>query len=68
MKEKGFFNFRVRHHGEIARIEVGSGQIGIFLNKKLREEVSNKMKEIGFLYTTLDLEEFRSGSLNKNLS
>ena len=68
LKSKGFLHFRVRHHGEIARIEVRSEQTNIFTNKKLRESISKKMREIGFLYTTLDLEEFRSGSLNRGLS
>ena len=67
LKKKGFYNLRVRHHGKIARIEVSPEQIKMFMDDKLRKEVSSIMKEIGFSYITLDLEGFHSGSLNRDL-
>lgn len=64
----GFTGFRVRHHGDIARIELKQDQIDKMLNHKIREEVSKKLKEIGFKYVSLDLEGYRTGSMNEAVS
>lgn len=67
MRRLGFVQFRVRHHGSLARIEVPSGDIERLL-KTDREIVVSTLKSLGFLYVTLDLEGFRSGSMNEVLA
>ncbi len=64
----GLVQFRVRHHETIARIEVLPEDIHLLTNLPEREELSAKFKEIGFTYVTLDLEGYRSGSMNEVLS
>ena len=64
----GLIQFRVRHHETIARIEVLPEDIHTLTNPSAREELSAKFKEIGFTYVTLDLEGYRSGSMNEILS
>ena len=64
----GLVQFRVRHHETIARIEVLPEDIHILTNSPAREELTAKFKEIGFTYVTLDLEGYRSGSMNEVLS
>ena len=64
----GLIQFRVRHHETIARIEVLPEDIQTLTNPSAREELSAKFKEIGFTYVTLDLEGYRSGSMNEILS
>lgn len=58
---------RVRHHFPIARIEIPENKIGQFADKDLRDRVINKLNEIGYIYITLDLAGFRSGSMNEVL-
>jgi len=62
-----FRQVRVRHHGEIARIELERDDIATFISKGLMEKVVKKFKELGFLYVTLDLEGYRMGSMNEPL-
>lgn len=62
-----FRQVRVRHHGEIARIELEKDDIGTFISKGLMDKVIKKFKELGFLYVTLDLEGYRMGSMNEPL-
>ena len=64
----GLVQFRVRHHETIARIEVLPEDIHILTGSPAREELAVKFKEIGFTYVTLDLEGYRSGSMNEVLS
>ncbi len=64
----GLEQFRVRHHETIARIEVLPEDIHILTNSPTRDELLIKFKEIGFTYITLDLEGYRSGSMNEVLS
>ena len=59
----GFRQLRVRHHGDIARIEVPPEDFNKLLND--REQVNQKLIEIGYSYITLDIRGFRSGSLNE---
>lgn len=63
----GFGQLRVRHHENIARIELDPKEIGKFLDPDTREKVFQRFKEIGFLFVTLDLRGYRSGSLNEAL-
>jgi len=64
----GLIQFRVRHHETIARIEVLPEDIHLLTNSPAREELTGKFKEIGFTYITLDLEGYRSGSMNEVLT
>lgn len=69
LRDNGFKYFRVRHHDDkTVRIEVGKNEIEKILNKNLRELLVQKIKEIGFTYITLDLEGYRTGSMNEVLS
>jgi uncharacterized protein len=62
----GFRECRVRlHEGELARVEVPAGALGRLLEPGVREAFVARLKELGFAFVTLDLEGFRSGSLNK---
>lgn len=63
----GFRQYRVRHHGDIARIEVLPQDRHKFFDTELMDEVSEELKEIGFKYITLDLEGYRMGKMNENL-
>lgn len=65
LREFGLKELRVRHHGDIARIEVMPQAMSIFENEEVRLEIVNFFKTIGFKYVTLDLQGFRSGSLNE---
>lgn len=62
IKTYGYKNVRVRLHGEIARIELDCIDFIDFLNHK--DEITTEMKKIGFRYITLDIEGFRSGSMD----
>ena len=63
----GFRHVRVRHHGDIARIEVPKELMGSFQDPKVRKRVIRKLKELGFKYIVLDLEGYRAGSLDEAL-
>jgi pyridinium-3,5-biscarboxylic acid mononucleotide sulfurtransferase len=65
LRKEGFRQVRVRHHGEIARLEVAPAEIERAF--ALREKISAELKDAGFLYVTLDLAGYRSGSLNAAL-
>jgi pyridinium-3,5-biscarboxylic acid mononucleotide sulfurtransferase len=65
---EGFRQVRVRHHGEIARIEVPASELARFFEGGRNGRVARQLKEIGFKYVTLDLEGYRSGSLNEGLA
>ena len=68
IKELGFRQVRVRHHGEIARIEVEPEEITRLASPEIRRQVTEKFKELGYLYTTLDLGGYRMGSMNAVLN
>ncbi len=68
LRELGFVEFRVRHHGNVARIEVLPPDIAKITQSPCREQIIEKFKQIGFQYISLDLQGFRSGSLNESLS
>ena len=65
MRSQGYRQVRVRHHGEIARLEVGPGEMERAFAE--REEISAELKAVGFLYVTLDLTGYTPGSLNAAL-
>jgi pyridinium-3,5-biscarboxylic acid mononucleotide sulfurtransferase len=60
----GFRQFRVRHHGEIVRIEIAREELPRALDLRMISEFTRIFKALGFKFVTLDLEGFRSGSMN----
>jgi len=64
LRDLGFQQFRVRHHGKIARIEIAREELPRAMSLELAKELVRIFKSIGFTYVTLDLEGFRSGSMN----
>ena len=60
----GFMQVRVRHHGELARIEVARQDMERMLGMKVFEQVVAELRPLGFKYVTLDMEGYRSGSMN----
>src|SRR5277367_5119373 len=60
----GFRQFRVRHHGDIVRIEIAREELERALTPEMAAEFTRIFKELGFKFVTLDLEGFRSGSMN----
>lgn len=65
---KGFTQFRVRRHGNLARIELLPADIDRFMTGGLRKEIVAKFRAIGFDYVTLDLIGYRTGSMNEVLT
>ena len=68
LRALGFRQFRVRHHGEIVRIEISRGELPRALDPAMAEQFTAIFKSLGFKFVTLDLEGFRSGSMNALLS
>ncbi len=68
LRKLGFIQFRVRYHGNTVRIEVEPEQIGLLLEEGARKKVVTGFKKIGFVYITLDLEGYRTGSMNEVLT
>ncbi len=68
LRSLGFKELRVRHHGDVARIEVPLAELDRVLQPGVRERVVEGLKALGFRHITLDLEGFRSGSLNLGIS
>lgn len=64
LRGMGFRQFRVRHHGQIARIEISREELSRALSPDMAAEFVRTFKTLGFTYVTLDLEGFRSGSMN----
>jgi uncharacterized protein len=64
---RGFAQVRVRHHGEIARIELKKEDFSILFGKSLMPGIIDEFKKAGYLYVTLDLEGYRTGSMNMAL-
>ena len=64
----GFTQLRVRHHGEIARIELLKEEMPRIFADSIAETIQERFKQIGFKYVTLDMEGFRSGRLNEGLT
>jgi len=64
----GLVEFRVRHHGSIARIEIHIEDIEKATLEPNRSKIVEKLKSLGFKYVTVDLQGFRSGSLNESLT
>jgi len=67
LRELGFQEFRVRHHGQVARIELPIDQLPMLLQEPNRGRVVNSLRCAGFAYVTVDLAGYRSGSMNEVL-
>src|SRR6266704_5932042 len=67
LRRLGFRQFRVRHHGDIARIEIAKEEMPRAMTTEMAVEFSRIFKSLGFKFVTLDLEGFRSGSMNSLL-
>ncbi|TYO98923.1 uncharacterized protein EDC39_10447 [Geothermobacter ehrlichii] len=65
LREKGFRNYRVRYHDSVARIEVAADEIGHFFDEALRQAVTAEFRAAGFTYVALDLQGYRTGSMNE---
>ncbi|MGH7322671.1 MAG: ATP-dependent sacrificial sulfur transferase LarE [Candidatus Rokuibacteriota bacterium] len=68
VRSLGFREFRVRHHGDLARLEVAKGEVARLWEGGRADAVAARLRELGFLYVTMDLQGFRSGSLNEALA
>jgi uncharacterized protein len=64
LRALGFRQFRVRHHGDIVRLEIAKDELPRALDPALAAEFTRIFKALGFKFVTLDLEGFRSGSMN----
>ena len=64
----GFGQVRVRHHGDIARIETDEAGFRLMTDPSVRERIHTGIREIGFTYVSLDLMGYRTGSMNASLS
>ena len=68
LRQLGFRQVRVRHHGDIARIEIAAEELPRALDPALSLRITTELKELGFRYVTVDLEGYRTGSLNESLT
>jgi uncharacterized protein len=67
LREFGFREFRVRHHDTLVRLEIAPAEMERVLRKEVIEQLAARFRELGFKYVTLDLQGFRSGSMNEVL-
>lgn len=67
LREMGFRIFRVRHHENLVRIELGPEDLTKALNPEMARKLSSQFKSLGYKYVTLDLEGYRTGSANEVL-
>ncbi len=65
LRDKGIRVFRVRHHDNIARVEVLPEDMPQLVQEPFRSEMVSRFKELGYTYVTMDLAGFRSGSMNE---
>ncbi len=68
LRQLGFREFRVRHHGELARVEISRSELPRALTLAMMDAITAALRAAGFKYVTLDCAGFRSGSLNEMLS
>ena len=67
LREFGFREFRVRHHDQLVRLEIAAAEMDRIMHKDIFQQLAARFRELGFKYVTLDLEGFRSGSMNEVL-
>lgn len=67
IRRLGFSEFRVRHHGDLARVEIARNELARALTVEMLDRITASLKQAGYHYVTLDTTGFRSGSLNELL-
>ena len=67
LRQLGFREFRVRHHGELARVEIARAELPRALSMEMLDAITSALKQAGYQYVTLDCTGFRSGSMNEIL-
>lgn len=65
LRELGFRQVRVRHHEKIARIEVERSELPRLIDEEISRQVTRSLRDIGYLYVTVDLQGYRTGSMNE---
>ena len=60
----GFRELRVRHHGDLARVEIARSELPRALSMEMLDAITSALKQAGYQYVTLDCTGFRSGSMN----
>lgn len=65
LRDLGFRQLRVRHHDKIARIEVERSELSRLIEEEMSRQVTRGLREIGYLYVTVDLQGYRAGSMNE---
>jgi pyridinium-3,5-biscarboxylic acid mononucleotide sulfurtransferase len=65
LRELGFRQVRVRHHDTIARIEVERSELPRLVDEEIGQQVTRALRDIGYLYVTVDLQGYRTGSMNE---
>ena len=68
LENEGFRTFRARYHGNILRLELGSSEMIAIFDEEVRKKVTKFIKDQGFVYATLDLDGYRTGSMNEVLN
>lgn len=68
LRGRGFGQLRVRHHGPLARIEITPVEFPALMKPAVRDRIVARLKKLGYLYVTLDLAGYRTGSMNEGLS
>src|SRR5205085_10375874 len=68
LRALGFRLMRVRHHGEVVRIEIAPEELPKALNVEMTQRIAAAFKQLGFKFVTLDLEGYRTGALNEVLA
>ena len=68
LRSLGFNQSRVRHHGDVARLEIARDEMGKALNMEMFDALSREFKRIGFKFVALDVDGYRTGALNEVLT
>ena len=67
LRALGFRQARVRHHGDVARIEIARDELERALNLETFDRLSSEFKSLGFRFVTIDVDGYRTGALNETL-
>jgi pyridinium-3,5-biscarboxylic acid mononucleotide sulfurtransferase len=67
LRELGFKEFRVRHHDTLVRLEIAPTEMDRVLNREVVSELARRFRDLGFKFVTLDLQGYRTGSMNESL-
>ena len=67
LRKLGFVVFRLRHHGDLARVEIAPDEMSLALSVQMADKITSRLKALGFKYVTLDLEGYRTVALNESL-